>query len=269
MLCYIEIEDEHTVHHIFSKGCLKGVLISGAPNNGFLLNAMKTLFRLSRLLLDLQKYLLSGAIKFISVQSSYSQGNLSHFKITRASVIFPKFHYIPEYNYKISSQEKWSKVFPDARDLIWHNAYMTPFICTKSTKLTEFQFRFLHQSLATNVSLVKMGYKDNIRSQFWHEEAENFTHRFWFCSKIELFWKHLIAFLKDRKLLSNDYLLNSLVVLGLMPDTSKNEAAINLVLLLARFYIWLRRSKGNIPTIENFKPFLKQYNKEIEPFPLQ
>ena len=93
---------------------------------------------------------------------------------------------------------------------------MTAFKCTKSTKLTEFQFRFLHQTLATNVSLVKMGYKDDIRCSFCHEEAENFTHLFWFCSKIELFWKHLIAFLTDRKLLSNDYLLNSLVVLGLM-----------------------------------------------------
>ena len=137
-----------------------------------------------------------------------------------------------------------------------------------SSMIPQFQFRFLHQTLATNVSLVKMGYKDDIRCSFCHEEAENFTHLFWFCSKIELFWKHLIAFLKDRKLLPNDYLLNSLVVLGLMPDTSKNKAAINFVLLLARFYIWLCRSKGNIPTIENFKPFLKKHNKEIEPFPL-
>ena len=53
MLYSFDIEDEHTVHHIFSKGCLKGVLILGAPNNGFLINALKTLFRLSRVLLDL------------------------------------------------------------------------------------------------------------------------------------------------------------------------------------------------------------------------
>ena len=162
-------------------------------------------------------------------------------------------------NYTISSQEKRSKVFPEAHDLIWNNAYMTAIKCTKSTKLIEFQFRFLHQTLATNVSLVKMGYKDDIRCTFCHEEAENLTHLFWFCSKIELFWKHLIASLKDHKLL---------VVLGLKPDTSKNKAAINFVLLLARFYIWLCRSKGNIPTIEKFKPFLNQYNKEIEPFSL-
>ena len=169
-------------------------------------------------------------------------------------------------NHKISSQEKWAKVFPEARNLIWHDAYMTAIKCTKSTKLIEFQFRFLHQILATNVSLVKMGYKDDISCTFCHEEAENFTHLFWFCRKIEHFWKCLIASLKDRNCLSNDYLLNNLVVLSLKPDTSKNKAVINFVFLLARFYIWLCRSKGNIPTIENFKPFLQQYKKEIEPF---
>ena len=53
--CYVilTLKMNDTVHHIFSKGCLKGVLISGAPNNSFLLNALKTLFRPSRVLLDL------------------------------------------------------------------------------------------------------------------------------------------------------------------------------------------------------------------------
>ena len=89
-------------------------------------------------------------------------------------------------NHKISSQEKWTKVFPGAHDLIWHDTYMTATKCTKSMKLIEFQYRFLHQMLATNVSLVKMGYKDDIRCTFYRDEAEHFTHLFWFCSKIEL-----------------------------------------------------------------------------------
>ena len=59
---------------------------SGAPNDAFLQNTLKTLFRLSRVLLDLQKCILSGATKFLSVRSS--QGNLSLFEITRASVLF-------------------------------------------------------------------------------------------------------------------------------------------------------------------------------------
>ena len=62
--------------------------ISGAPNDRFLLNALKTLFSVPRVLLDLQKCILSGAIKFGSVRSS--QGNLSLSEITRASELFSR-----------------------------------------------------------------------------------------------------------------------------------------------------------------------------------
>ena len=44
--------------------------IPGAPNDGFLLNALQTFFTLSRVLSDLWKCILSGAIKFVSVRSS-------------------------------------------------------------------------------------------------------------------------------------------------------------------------------------------------------
>ena len=72
------------------RGWLCCGLCSGAPNDGFLLNALKTLLRLSGVLSDLQKCILSGAIKFVSVRSP--QSNLSLFEITRASVLFsPKF----------------------------------------------------------------------------------------------------------------------------------------------------------------------------------
>ena len=57
-------------------------VLSGALNDGFLLNTLKTLFRLSRALLDIYKCILRGARKFVSVRSS--QGNLSLFEITRA-----------------------------------------------------------------------------------------------------------------------------------------------------------------------------------------
>ena len=43
---------------------------TGAPNDGFLLNALKTLFRLSGVRSDVYKSKLSGAIKFVSVRSS-------------------------------------------------------------------------------------------------------------------------------------------------------------------------------------------------------
>ena len=73
-----------------NKTKLKDLDQSVAPNHGFLLNALKTLFKLSRVLLDLQKYIIVGAKKFISVRSS--QGTQFFFEITRAS----KQYYFPE-----------------------------------------------------------------------------------------------------------------------------------------------------------------------------
>ena len=57
-------------------------ILLGAPNDDFLLNTLITLFSLSTILLDFQKCILSGAIKFVSVRSS--QGSLTLFEITRA-----------------------------------------------------------------------------------------------------------------------------------------------------------------------------------------
>ena len=112
-----------------------------------------------------------------------------------------------------------------------------------------------------------MGYKDDIRCTFCHEEAENFTHLFWFCRKIEPFWKHLFASLKDRNCLSDDYSLNNHVVLGLKPDTSKNKAVINFVLLLARFYIWgLAGAKEIFQLLKILSPFYNNTRKKLNLF---
>ena len=48
----------------------KGAETTGVINNGLLPITLKTLFKLSRVLLDLKKCTLSGTIKFLSVWSS-------------------------------------------------------------------------------------------------------------------------------------------------------------------------------------------------------
>ena len=85
MLYSLKMNILYTIYSVraVQRGCL-----SGAPNNGFLLNALKSLFRPSTVLFDLQKYNLTSAIKFLSVQSFYS--NLSLFQITKVSVLFSR-----------------------------------------------------------------------------------------------------------------------------------------------------------------------------------
>ena len=156
-----------------------------------------TLYGISSTLRELWKNQNPGSIPLnCKEQESFTTAFLKSKKPSRLA--YQKLVELNYCNYKIPSQEKWSKARPETYNLKWHNAYTMAFKSTKSTKLIEFQFRFLHQTLVTNISLVKMGYKDDTRCTFCHEEAENFIHLFWFCGKIELFWKHLIVCLKDR-----------------------------------------------------------------------
>ena len=94
------IEDKNAFHFVCLSVCLLSRSVTlqlkecktGAPNDGFLLNTLKTPFRLSRALLDIQRCILSGAINFATVRSS--QGILSLFEITRASVLFSRKFYV-------------------------------------------------------------------------------------------------------------------------------------------------------------------------------
>ena len=93
--------------------------------DGFLLKTiLKTLFRLSRLLLDLQKYILSGTIKFVSVRSS--QGNFSLFEITRTSVFFPE-------HFRCNLMQYGSDNFSDSSFLHHFESenFWFPFFCEK------------------------------------------------------------------------------------------------------------------------------------------
>ena len=63
-------------------------VLPGAPNYGFFLSTLKTLFRLSRVISDLQKCILSGAIKFVSVRSSQQALQYYYLKNFRCNLKF-------------------------------------------------------------------------------------------------------------------------------------------------------------------------------------
>ena len=56
------------------------------------------------------------------------------------------------------SQEKWVKEcgLQVVEDLSWRSIYLLPRLCTISTKIRNFQFKFLHRRIATNTFLSKI-----------------------------------------------------------------------------------------------------------------
>ena len=64
---------------------------TGSPKDGFLLTTLKTLFRLLRVLLDLYKCILNGAIKFVAVWSSLGRGEVQEAKFPSTLHFRPDF----------------------------------------------------------------------------------------------------------------------------------------------------------------------------------
>ena len=157
------------------------------------------------------------------------------------------------------SQEKWNdNIKSDERCFAdWTSAYCLAARCTKSTKLVNFQFRFLHRILPTNLFLTKIDIKQDPNCSFCTNHPESLIHIFWNCTIVATFWENLTEKLKQVNLMSIDYSKHTAIYLGLRPDTSKFSLQLNFCFLLARYYIWCCRVSKKIPILTTFLVSLK------------
>ena len=75
----------------------------------------------------------------------------------------------------------------------WKNTYSLAFMCTKETKLREFQFKLLDRRIATNDFLHKIGLKPIDSCTFCGETIENRIHLFWKSNILEHFGEKPIS----------------------------------------------------------------------------
>lgn len=156
-------------------------------------------------------------------------------------------------------QEKWNdSIKSDERcSADWTSAYCLAASCTKSTKLVNFQFRFLHRILPTNLFLTKIDIKQDPNCTFCTNHPENLIHLFWNCTIVATFWETLTEKLKQVNLITIDYPKHAAIYLGLRPDTTKFSLQLNFCFLLARHYIWSCRVNKKIPVLTTFLVSLK------------
>ena len=157
------------------------------------------------------------------------------------------------------SQQKWKSDCNLNNDecINWGEAYILASKCTKSTRLIEFQFKFLHTRITTNDFLHKIGIKSNPKCSFSEKQPDKLKHLFWSCLKVASFWNSLMARLTLSQIISENYIISISVVLGLMPNASKNHLQLIFCYLLARYYIWICKCKETVPIIECFLRYLK------------
>ena len=132
--------------------------------------------------------------------------------------------------------------------LSWRRTYSLAFLCTKETKLREFQFKLLHRRIATNDFLHKIGLKPNESCTFCGETTENLIHLFWKCKHTWIFWEETHRWIcQNVNGLASDTFSVALC-LGIVDD--RGDLLLHHVLLIARYYIYTCRLRNTLPKLQ-------------------
>ena len=156
------------------------------------------------------------------------------------------------------SQQKWTaECRAEQNDINWNTSYMSAYNCTKSTKLREFQFKLLHRRIQTSDFLARIVIKESPICSFCNEDPESLHHLLWSCSKTKLFWDRLLLTLKNHQIVPENYVLETAVAIGLKSDSAKSTCQLDFCFLIARYYIWLYKTKESVLELNGLLDFFK------------
>jgi hypothetical protein len=135
----------------------------------------------------------------------------------------------------------------------------------QDVKLKWFQIRILHRILATNIMLNKMDIVNSQLCNFCYADRDSIEHMFWHCNKSQSFWNSL-ALLINQKCAhaSNISFSLSLVLFGVDPN-QRTDTVFNLILLLAKSFLYNCKRNNTEPAINAFINTV-QYRYKIEKF---
>ena len=116
-----------------------------------------------------------------------------------------------------------------------------------------FQIRIIHRIIATNVVLKEMRVVDNDLCPFCKSERDSILHIFWHCEITRNFWLAFENWVKEN--CGNEYnlkLSESLIIFGIANNIIVDDV-FDLILLLAKQYIYSCRYNNVLPNIIAFK----------------
>ena len=138
--------------------------------------------------------------------------------------------------------------------------YLLPRLCTLSTKIRNFQFKFLHRRITTNSFYFKIGISESALCYLCKTDKETLIHLFWECSVTKTFWGRVHCFLVSIHLIPASHVLDIYECLGLRGE--KDDILVSHCLLLARYYIYCCKFKNISLSIREYVQHL-QHNLEI------
>ena len=160
-----------------------------------------------------------------------------------------------------TAQQKITDKYSDTV-INWKKVYSLPFRTTLDSKLREFQYKILNNIVFTNDKLFRFGLSHSPNCTFCSEEPESLEHLLLRCKVSSKFWKEVLSWLKDNNIGTESFTETSLF-LGFFEET-EDFFIINHVLLLGKYYIYVRKCHGSLPSLRGFITMIRSvYNIEL------
>ena len=164
---------------------------------------------------------------------------------------------VPKHAYRIINvsypldkrYEYWNSKITVPDHIIWEEVHKANFTCTIKTRLRSFYFKIVHNTIALNAFLYKIKRKDSPNCVFCDNQEESITHLFCDCEKVTRYGH-----------IHNFNLTNFEKLFGFSSDR-----LITYLLLVAKYYIYICKFKGDFPSVDLLKSFYKE-QKDIEYF---
>ena len=161
----------------------------------------------------------------------------------------------PKLNETCSCERKWDAELGLAPDWRQITKYLTE--STKNIDLRWLQFRILHRILPTRKMLKLFGMVEDDQCVFCKRAVETASHLFVHCPKVEAFWDEVWrAFKRGNRSYNNMELSPRKILFGV--DSNKHYG-LNLLLLLAKSFIWKQSKKGSDVTVRLFLIHLQTF----------
>ena len=126
-----------------------------------------------------------------------------------------------------------------------------------SSKLRNFQYKFLTRIIPTNKWLYKCKLVNSCLCNFCNMYVDSLVHLFWECHLVQNFWRDLQFFLNSKGL--NVNLNYEIISFGVL-NKVKFQDVKNFIIFSAKYYIFINKCNKMIPNIINYKEYLKKTN---------
>ena len=127
---------------------------------------------------------------------------------------------------------------------------------TIDTTLRWTQYRVLHNILTTNKMLAKYNIDQKENCTFCDGYPESIEHPFWNYELVKNFWNNLNLLLNTKCKHIHNFKFNKVLILMECDSQTKTETAVDLIILLAKQYIYTCKVKETKPTNNVFQTIL-------------